>query len=102
MTSYLMNHFYRHTTDLFFSNDTLGICPNEDINTKVEHEALANAVIGEEQNHREAGGLRRAKHKCQNQEETHMSLNLSYEVSSLVNCSLYSVMIKVNHPQKKI
>ena len=47
MTSYLMNHFYRDMTDLFFSNDTLGICPNEDINTKVEHETLANAVIME-------------------------------------------------------
>ena len=50
----------------------------------------------------QSGGLRRAKHKSQNQEEAHMSLNLSYEVSSLVNCSLYSVMINVNHPQKKI
>ena len=90
-------------TDLFFSNDTLGTCPNENINTIVEYETLVNAVIGEQQNHREADyGELSTSVEIDFADEANTSLNLSYEVNSLVNSSLYSVysvMIKVNYKE---
>ena len=71
--------------DLFFSSDTLGICPDEDINTIVERKTRVNAVIGEEQNHREADyGEPSTSLEIDFADEAHRFLNISYEVNSLV------------------